>query len=88
MKLVKQCVSWMRSNRTIVVVGLAVILVMGLTGVVRFPAVVSVSRAVHCVPDEADGRAIANAIYEVAERCGIPVDIANFCITELPPEDI
>ena len=78
MKWVKQCFSWVRRNRTIVGVGLAVILVTGLTGVVRFPAVVSVARTVHCVPDEGK----TQDDYVQKTRCwGIPF-VYRSCSTD------
>jgi len=45
-------VNWTRKNRTIVGAGLAVLLFLGLTGMVRFPSVVRISRTVVCLPEE------------------------------------
>ena len=45
-------INWTRRNRTIVGAGLAVLLFLGLTGMVRFPAVAWTSKTVVCIPDE------------------------------------
>lgn len=45
-------INWTRKKRTIVGGGLAVLLFLGLTGMVRFPSVVWMSKTMVCIPDE------------------------------------
>ena len=71
-------INWTRSNRTIVGVGLAVLLFLGLTGMVRFPAVVWTSKTMVCIPDE--GRTEDDYVQKTDCR-GIPF-VYRSCTTD------
>jgi len=64
-------VNWTRKNRTIVGAGLAVLLFLGLTGMVRFPSVVRISRTVVCLPDEHRHSSLSGEADQVYEEFGL-----------------
>ena len=75
-------INWTRRNRTIFGTGLAVLLFLGLTDMVRLPSVVRISQTIVCIPDEGKTQ---DDYVQKTDCWGIPF-IYRSCITDWEPK--